>query len=145
MAKVKEPKSVYGPLSKYGKNITDPFTIALFAKKGLPASSFDDLVSISAGNREVFADRLNISLKTLDRYKKDGRKFDPSISEIILKWIELYSKGLEVFGSIASFNKWLEKPAFGLQGSRPDELMSTSTGTELIIGELRRIEYGDLA
>jgi putative toxin-antitoxin system antitoxin component (TIGR02293 family) len=145
MGKIKEPHAFYGSMLKNEGNLNDPYNLAVFANKGLPASSFDDLVNISEGNREVFAGRLNISLKTLDRYKKDGKKFDPSKSELILKWIELYNKGMEVFGSIASFNQWLAKPAYGLQGSRPDELMSTSTGTELIIREIRSIENGDIA
>jgi putative toxin-antitoxin system antitoxin component (TIGR02293 family) len=145
MNKVKEPAAFYGPIQKYESNLTDPYQIVVFANKGLPASSFDDLIRISSGNREVFANRLNISIKTLDRYKKEGKKLDPQMSELILKWIELYSKGMEVFGSIPSFNRWLEKPAFGLFGTCPNDLMSTSGGIELILAELRRIEHGDLA
>jgi putative toxin-antitoxin system antitoxin component (TIGR02293 family) len=145
MNKVKEPAAFYGSIQKYESNITDPYQIVVYANKGLPASSFDDLIRISSGSRDVFANRLNVSLKTLDRYKKEGKKLDPLMSEIILKWIELYSKGMEIFGSIPSFNRWLEKPAFGIHSARPDELMSTSSGIELILSELRKIEYGDLA
>jgi putative toxin-antitoxin system antitoxin component (TIGR02293 family) len=88
---------------------------------------------------------LNISLKTIDRYKKDGKSLDPLMSELILKWMQLYRKGGEVFGSIISFNRWLEKPAYGLQGMRPEELISTSGGVTLVFEEICRIEHGDIA
>lgn len=145
MDKVKEPVAFYGPMMKYESDITDAYHIVINANKGLPANSFDDLIRISSGNRETFAQRLNISLKTLDRYKKENKKFDPQMSELILKWIKLYSKGMEIFGNIPSFNRWLEKPCIGLFGKCPEELMSTSGGIELIISELQRIEHGDLA
>jgi putative toxin-antitoxin system antitoxin component (TIGR02293 family) len=145
MSKVKEPEVYYGTLGKYESSFTDPLRMVAFANKGLPASSFDDLIHISHQSREAFAGKLNISLKTIDRYKKDGKSLDPLMSELILKWMQLYHKGVEIFGNVVSFNRWLEKPAYGFQGMHPEALISTSSGVSLVIDEICRIEHGDLS
>ena len=84
-------------------------------------------------------------LKTINRYKQEKKKLNPRNSELILKLLALYSKGIEVFGKLESFNNWLMKPAFGIGNKTPFSLMNTSTGIDLIFEELIRIEYGDLA
>ena len=57
----------------------------------------------------------------------------------------LYRKGIELFGSTAEFNKWLREPAYGLGKKVPRGLLGTMTGIGLVVDELSRIEYGDLA
>jgi putative toxin-antitoxin system antitoxin component (TIGR02293 family) len=57
----------------------------------------------------------------------------------------LYKKGISIFGSVEEFNKWMEAPAYGVGGQRPNDLLDTMTGINLISEELTRIEYGDLA
>lgn len=59
--------------------------------------------------------------------------------------IELFDKGKLVFGSVEEFNIWLNEPSFGLAGQIPANLLDTHSGIELIIQELIRIEYGDIA
>lgn len=132
--------------SKYEKTIKDDYSIVLNSLKGLSANVFYDLVLITGMNKNQLADDIfKLSLKTIKRYQEDNKKLNPRNSELILKLIALYKKGAEIFGSIESFNKWLNKPAFGLGNKIPYQIMNTSTGIDLIFEELVRIEFGDLA
>jgi len=132
--------------SKYEKTIKDDYSIVLNSLKGLSANVFYDLVLITGMNKNQLADDIfKLSLKTIKRYQEDNKKLNPRNSELILKLIAMYKKGAEIFGSIESFNKWLNKPAFGLGNKIPYQIMNTSTGIDLIFEELVRIEFGDLA
>ena len=132
--------------SKYESTVKDNYSIVLNSLKGINANAFFDLVMITGLNKNQLAeDIFQISLKTINRYKEDKKKLNPRNSEMILKLIVLYKKGIEIFGLIDSFNNWLNKPSFGIGNKIPYQIMNTSTGVDLIIEELVRIEYGDLA
>ena len=141
----KELKEFSSIFSKYEKSISNPLTIVTEANKGITANAFFDVAILSGVKKDLLADLLNTSLKTLIRYRHERKKLNPANSEQILKLIALYKKGIDVFGDVISLNKWLEKPAFGLGYQTPINLMRTSSGIDLIRDELNRIEYGDLA
>jgi putative toxin-antitoxin system antitoxin component (TIGR02293 family) len=130
---------------RYDHSIRDLFTIVVEAKKGINAKAFFDVVSISGIDRNKLAGLMNVSLKTLLRYKQQNKKLSATKSERVLKLIALYKKGNEIFGDSAAFRRWLEKPAYGLSDMTPLELMHTSGGIDLIREELSRIESGDVA
>ncbi len=133
-------------LSKYENSIKDNISIVNHSMKGLSTAVFFDFVEISGINKNQLAEEIfEISLKTINRYKQDQKKFNPRNSELLLKLLALYKKGIFVFGQLSGFKQWLLKPAFGLGGKIPYELMITGTGIDLILEELIRIEYGDLA
>ena len=132
-------------LCKYETPASNRMLLIMEANKGVRVNALYDLVYISGHKKDFFADLLNLSVKTIDRYKRESKKLNPSNSEMVLKLFVLYKKGNEVFGSISAFNNWLDKPAFGLGSSAPVAFMHTSGGIDLILEELSRIEYGDLA
>lgn len=132
--------------NKYENSIKDNFAIVAGVMVGLNIHAFWDLVTVSGLNKEELAeDIVGISLKTIQEYEEGEKKLNPRDSEIVLKMLALYKKGIEVFGEIGSFNRWLLKPAFGLGNQIPYSLLNTATGIDLIFEELTRIEYGDLA
>lgn len=132
--------------SKYEKTLKDDYSIMLNSKKGLGANAFFDLVIMTGLDKNKLAeDIFQISLKTINRYRNDKKKLNPRNSEMILKMMALYKKGIEIFGGLDSFNNWLIKPSFGIGNEIPYRIMNTSTGIDLILEELIRIEYGDLA
>ena len=96
-------------------------------------------------NKDFFSGILNISSKTLDRYRKAEKRLTPSASQLMLKLFTLYRKGEEIFGNLEEFQKWIEEPAYGLGSKIPKTLFQTPAGIDLIMDELVRIEYGDLA
>lgn len=109
------------------------------------ATAFNDMVTIANYDKDFAADLLDVSYKTVTRYQKEDKKFSPLQSEYILKTIVLFHKGVKVFGNTDSFNRWLDKPAYGLGHLVPRNVITTVTGINFVMDELNRIEHGDLA
>lgn len=109
------------------------------------ATAFNDMVTIANYDKDFAADLLDVSYKTVTRYQKEDKKFSPLQSEYILKTIVLFHKGVKVFGNTDSFNRWLDKPAYGLGNLVPRTIITTVTGINFVMDELNRIEHGDLA
>lgn len=131
---------------RYNKSIRGDYNIMINSKLGLSPQVFDDIVSISGISRTYLAEEIfDMSLKTIIRYQKDNKKFNPRTSEVALKLLNLFKKGIEVFGTSTSFKSWLNKPAYGLGDTHPLDMLNTITGIDLIEEELIRIEYGALA
>ncbi len=133
-------------LSKYKSAIQSDLSIVQNSNDGMDASIFFELVEISGINRNVLAEEIfDVSVKTMLRYKKEKKKLSPRNSEIALKILNLFERGIQIFSSVESFNAWLNKAAYGLGGKIPISLMNTITGIDLIEEELIRIEFGALA
>jgi putative toxin-antitoxin system antitoxin component (TIGR02293 family) len=137
-----KPKSV---LKSYEKHLDDQFWVVEEAAAGVPASAVMDLIELTHLNKSFIAGMLNLSTKTIDRYLKGEKLLTPSSGELMLKLFSLFKKGEKLFGSTDEFQKWIDKPAYGLGYKIPKELMQTSSGIDLIRDELIRIAYGDLA
>jgi putative toxin-antitoxin system antitoxin component (TIGR02293 family) len=136
------PKAIlknYRPLFVRNNNII------INAQKGLPISAVYDFSIVSLKSQKEIAGLIHTSAKTLQNYASGLKQLPTLQSELLLKLFALYEKGLEVFGEVESFNRWLRKPAFGLYNSIPDTLLTTMTGINEVMDELIRIEYGDLA
>lgn len=132
-------------LKRYDPYLKDAINIVLTARQGLDAQAFFDLTELSGYSKEQLAVLFDLSLKTLNRYREERKKLSAASSELALKIMLLFRKGAEIFGAIEAFKRWLEKPAFGLGGQLPFDLLHTSGGIDLIMDELARIEHGDLA
>ena len=133
-------------LSKYKSAISSDLSIVKNANAGISSTIFSELIAISGINKNFLAEEVfDVSLKTMLRYQKEGKKLTPRNSEIALKLLNLFDKGIEIFGSMDSFMVWLNKKAYGLGNEVPLTLMNTNTGIDLIEEELIRIEFGALA
>lgn len=132
-------------LSKYEKSFSNNIALVADSKKGLRPQAVFDFISLSEFSFPVIEKVLNKTIKTFASYKRTQTNLDSTISEKLLKIFSLYDKGVNVFGNIDEFNKWIVSPSFGLGNIIPRDLLDTVTGTELVYDELIRIEYGDLA
>ncbi|MVM37143.1 DUF2384 domain-containing protein [Spirosoma sp. HMF3257] len=125
--------------------LPDRTALVFSALKGVPATRFFDIVNLTGYKREQLAEVFDTSLKTFQRYEREHRKLNPQDSEKVLKIMSLFQTGELVFGSADSFRRWMDKPAYGLGNQVPFELLHTSGGIDLVMDEVIRIEYGDLA
>jgi putative toxin-antitoxin system antitoxin component (TIGR02293 family) len=130
---------------RYEATLQDPYQLVIHASGGVSVDAFFDLLEISAFTRDELANLLDVSFKTISRYRKENKNLNVLNSEQILKLIRLYKHGTEVFGGLDAFNRWLRKPSHGLGNIIPTELMRSSGGIDLIDEELSRIEYGSFA
>ena len=138
-------KNINSFLKNYEGNLKDRLSLIRQAKNGLESKYILTILKYYHFKKDFIAEMLNLSTKTLDRYTQENRKLNPNDSELIIKMILLYKKGLDVFGDQSSFVSWLNKTAFGLGNLKPIEIINTSEGIDLIIEELTRIEFGDLS
>ena len=133
-------------ISKYKSAINNDLSIVKSSNAGVSSKIFTELVEMSGISKRFLAEEVfDISLKTMMRYQKDNKKLNPRNSEIALKLMNLFRKGIEIFGTMISFMSWLNKEAYGLGDKLPINLMNTNTGIDLIEEELIRIEFGALA
>lgn len=131
--------------ARYEVAFSDSYQLVAQAHRGISADAFFDILEISAFTRDELADLLDLSFKTISRYKKEKKQLNTLNSEQLLKLIRLYRHGELVFGDLNSFNRWLRKPSYGLGNIAPVRLMRSSGGIDLIEEELSRIEHGTLA
>ncbi len=92
----------------------NPYLLVKIANEGINASNLEELYVLTKHNKHFFAEMLLISTKTIERYVKEDKKFNPSESEKLIKLQEVYEKGIEVFGNDDEFNSWIEKTAYGI-------------------------------
>ena len=132
-------------LKQYEDHLEDRLMLVEDAGAGVPAGAVYELMNNTRLNKDFFAGILHISTKTLDRYRQGAKKLTPAGSEMVLKLFALFKKGEELFGTQEEFQKWIEKPAYGLGFRIPKAMIKTSSGIDLVMDELIRIEFGDLA
>lgn len=151
--------SVNEPLSVYVKNIVgtsakisfvnffqDKMLIVQAIRNGLPYGIFSQIKSFTPFSDTDWAEYLDLSLKTLQRYRDDNDfLFKPIHTEKIFELAEVTNFGIEVFGSSTKFYSWLNAPSFALGGHKPGELVKNSYGKEMVMAELNRIDHGIFA
>lgn len=114
-------------------------------RKGISFASFINLVKKSPFNVAEWSSFLHLSERTMQRYKKEEKSFDPIYSEKILEITLLYRKGVEVFGDSERFNAWLNANNVALGNVKPKDLLDNTFGISLLKDEIGRIEHGVLA
>jgi len=105
---------------------------------------FEKLVEKTPFSFQEWAQFIHLSHRTMQRYKKEQKSFDPVYSERIIEIIMLYNYGLDVFGEESRLNAWLDSSNLALNGATPRSLLDSSIGIALLKDELTRIEQGIL-
>lgn len=114
-------------------------------RKGLPYKSLRRAQEIMSFTQQEWAKILHLSSRSIDRLKKEKKSLNPTQSEKLIEVTLLYDYGIEVFGSIDKFSKWLNRPSIPLGGFEPKSLLDTNQGIVAVKQELSKIDYGVLA
>lgn len=128
----------------YADFLANKMLLIFVIKEGVPYSLFNLIQNFSPFTEANWSSFLDISTKSLQRYRQTARTFKSIHSEKIIEMFEVTDVGLQVFGELDKFKLWLETPNFSLGNLTPLELLKDSYGKELVIGELTRINYGIL-
>ncbi len=124
----------------------DKILIIKAIREGIPFRLFSALSAIMPFSDDDWAEFLSLSLKTLQRYRKDeGYRFKSIHSEKIIEMAEVTYFGNQVFDTSEQYYEWLNTPSYALGGYRPSELLKDSYGKELVMAELNRIDQGIFA
>ncbi|MDX5339863.1 MAG: DUF2384 domain-containing protein [Cyclobacteriaceae bacterium] len=128
------------PLTRF---FSDRMMVIDVIRQGIPTSLFMAIKEMTPFSDQEWSDFLDISLKSLQRYKKESDYIFRSIhSEKIIELMEVTVVGLEVFDSAEDFSAWLNARSHALGNRRPIELLRDSYGKELVLSELQRIDQG---
>lgn len=125
----------------FHKQLKSYMDVIEMSKEGITKASLMEFIHFLNFSPDQFAHLLPITLRTIQRYSSK-QKFSPTISEHIIQLVFLVGKGIEVFGSLEKFMGWFNTPSKALGGRVPSDLVSLKTGTQMVMDELGRIEYG---
>ncbi|MFN8713773.1 MAG: antitoxin Xre/MbcA/ParS toxin-binding domain-containing protein [Bacteroidota bacterium] len=139
------PAVVNSPKRKptsYEEFLTDKMLIVVVIRLGIPYSLFNLIQHYTPFTENDWASLLDLSTKSLQRYKQASKSFGPLQSEKIIEMAEVTKAGLDVFDNLESFRIWLNTPNYALGSLPPMELLKDSYGKEMVMGELIRIDNG---
>lgn len=88
------------------------------------------------------ADILEVSSKTLNRWKKTGAVLSPQQSDRLANVEAILKHGEDVLGSQERAVDWMYGKVFFLQGRRPIDVIKTETGRREVDNALGVIEWG---
>jgi putative toxin-antitoxin system antitoxin component (TIGR02293 family) len=129
----------------YNDFLEDKMLIISVIRAGIPYSLFELIQNYTPFSEADWANFLDISTKSLQRYRVASKHlFKPIHSEKIIEMAEVTKVGLDVFGDSEKLKLWLNTPNFALGRLKPIELLKDSYGKELVMSELTRINYGIL-
>ena len=127
----------------YKKFFTNRMLIVKSIRSGIPYSLFKHIKDITPFTEKDWATFLDISTKSLQRYKKDSEYiFKPIHSEKIIELAEVTNLGKDVFDSNEQFYIWLNSSSLALGNLKPIELLKDSYGKEMVLNEWNRIDQG---
>ena len=123
----------------------DKYTLYTKANKGLKYTEFEDFVKDNVIPYNKVSTLLELSERTLQRYKKEHKTFSALHSQRILELKQLDKTGKEVFGNKEKYRHWLMTPSSFLKNKKPIDLLTNSFGVDILMDELSRIEQGIFA
>ncbi|MEY2858899.1 MAG: hypothetical protein RLZZ74_3212 [Cyanobacteriota bacterium] len=110
-------------------------------REGIPRSAINTLASSLHISIPDLTHYLHISERTLQRYSPD-KNLSIELSDRLLQIAKVYSKSLDVFEDPEIAVNWLKQPNIPLGNLAPITYLDTSSGVEIVLDELTRIEYG---
>lgn len=122
---------------------SDRMLVVRVIRKGISHALYMSIKDMTPFSDQEWAQFMDISLKSLQRYKKDiEHVFNPLHSEKIIELAEVTMVGHDVFDTPQKFEIWLNAPSHALGDLMPMELLQDSYGKELVMNELNRIDQG---
>lgn len=141
----KSIKKVAAPPAKSASQDFNREAITRTARAGISTQEIKAVSEAFGLSAADIARILGVNEKTIRNYQRQQARLSPQQGEQLLKYKQLRERGTEVFGSKEAFDRWLHKPAYGLDGDRPVDLLITSEGINLVYDEVERIANGEFA
>ncbi|MFB0945671.1 MAG: putative toxin-antitoxin system antitoxin component (TIGR02293 family) [Spirosomataceae bacterium] len=132
-------------VSQINAKLLDNVELVKLTRRGIQYNLFEDIMKASSYTIKEWSKFLHLTERTIQRYKKEQKRFEPIQSERILEIAKLQQQGQEVFGSAQYFNDWMNSNIVALGNIKPVELLDSGFGIDMLIEELGRIEHGVLA
>ena len=145
VAELAQIADLLGGDSVLGRTPHDPMETHDLLVLGLPGQALSHIVDhllvlqLTASLEKA----IGISLRTYQRRRDEPAKpLSQDQSGRTWKFAEILAWAIRVFGTQEEAERWLDRPATGLNRRRPLDLLSTPPGVELVEQFLGRIEGG---
>jgi putative toxin-antitoxin system antitoxin component (TIGR02293 family) len=142
---IQRAAELLGGLRVLRRQVHDRLDVHDVLNRGLPAAALMHLTENVALLRRAnhLEPAVGMSLRTFQRFKvAPKRPLSKEQGGRAWKFAEILAKATEVLGSQAEAERWLERPAIGLDQHRPIDLLATPVGVTLVEEYLDRLDYG---
>lgn len=123
----------------------DIYKLIDVTRKGIDYNTFNEFTVSYPLNISTWSKILNMSERTIQRYRREKKRLDSIHTEKLLLIMLLFNKGVSVFGNITNFLAWINSKSIPLGGVKPIDLLDNSFGINMVKDELIKIEHGVLA
>ena len=111
--------------------------------RGLDTRSLDVFVDATRLAWSEAADLLHVSLRTLERRRKQVERLTRSESDHLVRVARVVGRAFELFGDdLAAAMGWLRSPHAALDGRTPLELAQTDVGSRAVENLIGQLEHG---
>lgn len=117
---------------------------AKLVAQGIQKVSFENFKKVASLDYTQMAWLLDCARNTLIN-KKGTDTLDATLSEKLIGLAEVYTRGIDVFGSLEAMQQWLHHTNMALGGITPFSLLQSSYGRAEVLDCLGRIEWGVFA
>ena len=124
-----------------GKKLESKMDLVELGSIGVTKNAVSHLANYLSLSWKQVADLLPVTERTLQRYTSH-QHFNPAVSEQVLHIAKVLAKGTEVFQEKRKLLLWLNTPHKVFSGNTPFAMLGSRFGTELVLEELGRIEFG---
>lgn len=141
VSKAAEPAVMYGGPVFRNYAIKDEYRLITRAREGLKTEVFYSLADAIKMPEKTLASVINLSPRTISNYREQKKTLDPNYGEHLLKLINLYHLGEEIFGSFEELSLWMNRPFFH-SDEKPMDLITTPGGVDLVYEEIEKLAQG---
>lgn len=116
----------------------------LSIRAGLPASAFDGVARVLSLTSSELAQKLGISLRTVNDQKRKLARLSRENSEKLVRIARVQKLAKKIFTTDQAVSQWLALPAPALEGVAPLDLLDTDLGTREVEGLINGLAYGNV-
>lgn len=110
--------------------------------QGVPAKSFDAFLAVSGASSDRIADAIHLSVRSVQRRKKNNEPLPGPASERLVRLAELYARAEEVIGDGELVKQWMQTPRSAFNGKTPLQMAGSELGAREVEDMLGRVEHG---
>ena len=126
-----------------GLRVSEPgFATVYQAGRNVSIRGSDKWVSGFDLKAHDLADVLEVTPKTLTRWKRKNEVLSPQQSDRVAVLESIFTLGEKVLGSREKIKEWIHQPVLYLNGGRPLDDLKTESGRRRVEEALHQIEFG---
>lgn len=116
--------------------------LELCHREQIPIDALRSIQRLMRFTNKEMSDILGISESTLQRRFQAKGTLSKDEAEKTFHIAKVIARGMEVYGSLEDFSRFLHSASRALGGKKPIELMGSSIGRDELLHLLGRIEWG---